>query len=423
MLSRHDFSVTTADCGEMALELLDQNKYDMIISDVRMPGISGIETMQEALKIKESMPILMVTAFPDIKDAVNAVKHGAVNYLEKPIDLDELLSVVSRATGLDLEKKSHIEYDLPDNVIAESAAIKHVLKEASFVAPTESRVLITGESGTGKEVVAELIHNWSDKKGLPFIKINCAAIPENLLESELFGHEKGAFTGAVAKRVGRFEEADNGTIFLDEIGEVPMPLQAKLLRILQDGTFQRVGSNAEIKTTARIIAATNRNLEEEIAKGNFREDLFYRLNIFELYLPPLRERKSDILPLATSFAQTFAGGNARFSSTVSTLLTIYDWPGNIRELKNVMERATLMSRGSIIIPEHLPNRIIKENKVSAKPDMTSATKIEDMERVLILQALRENDGNRTEAAKSLGIGRRTLQYKLKKIEDDGYSIK
>jgi len=416
-LTRHHFNVTSADCGEKALQLLRNRKFDMMISDVRMPGISGIETMTEALKINESMPILMVTAFPDIKDAVNAVKHGAVNYLEKPIDLDELYAVVSRATGVIVDTEECSSYDHPEGVVARSSLMKQALKEASFVAPTESRVLITGESGTGKEVISQLIHKWSGKSDQPFVKVNCAAIPENLLESELFGHEKGAFTGAVAQRIGRFEEASQGTIFLDEIGEVPMPLQAKLLRVLQDGTFQRVGSNKEFKTTARIIAATNRNLEDEIEKGNFREDLFYRLNIFELFLAPLRERKDDILPLATQFAQQFSGGNARFSASVSTILSIYEWPGNVRELQNAMERATLMARGSMIMPEHLPQRVTKENP-NAVAQSSSSTKIEDMERILILQALRDNNDNRTEAAKALGIGRRTLQYKLKKIEDD-----
>ena len=297
-----------------------------------------------------------------------------------------------------------------------------VLRDASLIAPSESRVLITGESGVGKEVLADVIHAWSSRSAAPLVKINCAAIPETLLESELFGHEKGAFTGAAARRIGRFEMADGGTVFLDEIAEMSPQLQAKLLRVTQDGQFQRVGSNTEIRTNTRIVAASNRNLEEEVKNGRFREDLFYRLNVVELNIPPLRERREDILPLASHFIMELTQGRARFSAAVTQCLERYPWPGNVRELRNAMERASLLSRGELILPEHLPARVSAVAEHTSAVEPADAERLEEIERQAIFQALRKHEFNRTEAAKALGISRRALLYKLQHLRELGYEV-
>jgi two-component system response regulator AtoC len=274
----------------------------------------------------------------------------------------------------------------------------------------------------GKEVLADVIHAWSARAKGPLVKVNCAAIPETLLETELFGHEKGAFTSAVAQRIGRFEEADGGTIFLDEIGDMSPPLQAKLLRVTQNGCFNRVGSNRELQTNARILAATNKNLEEKVKSGGFREDLFYRLNVVELNIPSLRERTEDILPLASHFVAQFSQGKARFSAAVSDGLVRYSWPGNVRELRNAMERAALLSRGEMILPEHLPARVrgqVEQPTIAEAPD---AQRLEEIERQAILQALGEHHHNRTETAKALGISRRALIYKLQRFREQGFEV-
>jgi len=283
-------------------------------------------------------------------------------------------------------------------------------------------VLITGESGVGKEIVADVIHAWSPRAAGPLVKVNCAAIPETLLESELFGHEKGSFTGAHAQRIGRFEQANEGTILLDEIAEMSSPLQAKLLRVTQDGCFQRVGSNREVHTNARILAASNRVLDDEVKAGRFREDLFYRLNVVELNVPPLRERREDILPLAGRFIEEFTSGRARFSDTVSACLERYPWPGNVRELRNAMERAVLLSRSELILPEHLPARVREAARLPAAAPAGDAQQLEEIERQAILQALRQHKSNRTETAKALGISRRALIYKLQRFRELGYSV-
>ncbi len=300
-----------------------------------------------------------------------------------------------------------------------------VFHDASLVAPSESRVLITGESGVGKEVVADVIHAWSGRASGPLIKVNCAAIPENLLESELFGHEKGAFTGALRQKPGRFEAADGGTIFLDEIADMSPPLQAKLLRVTQEGRFNRVGSNNEIRVNARLLAATNKRLEEEVAAGRFRGDLFYRLNVFELNIPPLRERPEDILPLAGAFIAEFTQGRARFSSAVIDCLPRYSWPGNVRQLRNAMERAALLSRGELILPEHLTAQVRAaglEPAPGPAPEPPDSQRLGEIERQAIFAALRKHDFNRTETAKALGISRRALLYKLQRFRELGYDV-
>jgi DNA-binding NtrC family response regulator len=366
----------------------------------------------------------MVTAHADIRDAVGAMRDGAVNYLSKPIDLDELLSSVRQAAGL--SKTAPLKFSelrkLPPHIIAVSPLMEALFRDCALIAGSESRVLITGESGVGKEAVADVIHAWSPRAGGPLVKLNCAAIPENLLESELFGHEKGAFTGAVAQRIGRFQMADSGTIFLDEIAELTSALQAKLLRVAQDGRFQRIGSNAEIHVNARILAASNRNLEEEVKSGRFREDLFYRLNVVELNVPPLRERAEDILPLAHHFLNEFTQGRAKLSSAATACLSRYSWPGNVRELRNAMERASLLSRGELIMPEHLPARIRPASAPVVSVDQAAVEHLEEIEYQAVLQMLRKQDYNRTATAKALDISRRALIYKLQRMRERGFDV-
>jgi DNA-binding NtrC family response regulator len=423
-LSSQGFDTVPVSSGERALEVLRQQKINMMISDVRMPGLTGLETLRLARKEHGSFPILLVTAFADVRDAVGAMRDGAVNYLSKPIDLDELLASVRQATGL--SHHAPLKFDagklLPPNIVAASPLMQTLFRDVSLIAASESRVLITGESGVGKEVIADVIHLWSPRSAGRLVKVNCAAIPETLLESELFGHEKGAFTGAVAQRIGRFEMADGGTIFLDEIADMAPQLQAKLLRVAQDGRFQRIGSNAEIHVNARILAATNRNLEEEVKAGRFREDLFYRLNVVELNVPPLRERREDILPLATQLLAEFTQGRARLSSSVADCLESYAWPGNVRELRNAMERAALLSRGDLIVAEHLPARIRPESRSVARVEPMDAGKLEEIQAQAVLLALRKNDFNRTATAKALGISRRALIYKLQRLRELGQNV-
>ena len=430
VLSSQKYQILTAASGEQALELFrEPQRIDMMISDVRMTGISGLETLRRVRGLRPTLPVLLVTAYADIRDAVVAMRDGAVNYLEKPINLDELLSNVRHALGLGATPRPESGYhvELPENVVCLSPQMREVIREVTFVAPSETRVLITGESGVGKEVVADLIHGLSPRAKGPLVKVNCAAIPETLLESELFGHEKGAFTGATNSRVGRFEEAEGGTIMLDEIGEMSPALQAKLLRVTQDGSFQRVGSSGTRRTNARLVASTNRDLEKEVEAGRFREDLFFRLNVVEIYVPPLRERREDILPLANQFASQFSKGRPRFSPAAVSCLELYNWPGNVRELRNAMERAILMARGELILPEHLPRRVqsavAHESAAAGENGKAAATpSMEEVERAVILQTLRANHYNRSETARALGLSRRTLLYKIQRFREQGYPV-
>jgi DNA-binding NtrC family response regulator len=418
------FETVLAESGERALERLPTGKYSMMISDVRMPGLSGLETLRRVRQDFPTLPVLLVTAYADIREAVVAMRDGALNYLAKPIDLDELLATVRQATGIAPAATLQLgaEKNLPPNVIAKSPLTVALFQQVALIAPSEARVFITGESGTGKEVVADVLHTWSARATGKIIKVNCAAIPETLLESELFGHEKGAFTGASAMRIGRFEEADGGTIFLDEIAEMSPPLQAKLLRVMQDGKFQRVGSNREIHTNARIIAASNRDLEAEVKSGRFREDLYYRLNVVELNLPPLRERREDILPLANLFVTEFTRNRARLAEATADCLRNYSWPGNVRELRNAIERAVLLSQSELILPDHLPAKL-REAAKSAAPALTLDTQtMDEIERHAILTALQQHKSNRTETAKALGISRRALLYKLQRLRQQGFQF-
>ena len=425
-LAANGLRVGTAASGEEALAAVDAQTPAMMISDVRMPGISGLDLLRRVREKAPGLPVLLVTAYADIRDAVGAMRDGAVDYLEKPIDLDELLTAVHAALGMEsTASPQDLEVPpLPSGIIARSAQIFDVFREAALVAPSETRVLLTGESGAGKEVVADVIHAWSPRAKGPLVKVNCAAIPEALLESELFGHEKGAFTGATGQRLGRFEQAHGGTILLDEIGEMSPALQSKLLRVTQDGTFQRVGANEERRSDARILAATNRNLDTEVEEGRFREDLFYRLNVMEIYVPPLRERPPDVIALANHFADEFAKGKARFSPRAIACIEGYAWPGNVRELRNAMERAALLARGGVILPEHLPKRLQQAGAASAGETCAPppGNRMEDIERGAILRALREKDYNRTETARTLGISRRALTYKLRAYREQGHDV-
>jgi DNA-binding NtrC family response regulator len=418
------FETVLADSGRRALELLPDGRFDMMISDVRMPGLTGLETLRLVRQQFPTLPVLLVTAYADIREAVVAMRDGALNYLAKPIDLDELLATVRQATGATRSGPMELGagQKLPPHIVAHSPLTAALFQQVALIAPSETRVLITGESGTGKEVVADMLHEWSARAHGPLVKVNCAAIPETLLESELFGHERGAFTGATAQRIGRFEEADGGTIFLDEIAEMSPSLQAKLLRVIQDGKFQRIGSNREIHTDARLLAATNRNLEDEVKAGRFREDLFYRLNVVELNLPPLRDRREDILPLANLFVGQLARTRTRLAEATTVCLQNYPWPGNVRELRNAIERAVLLSRSELLLPEHLPTKVRESVKAAVPASALDAQPLDDLERQAILAALAQHKFNRTETAKALGISRRALIYKLQRFRQMGLPV-
>ncbi|MDO8542638.1 MAG: sigma-54 dependent transcriptional regulator [Opitutaceae bacterium] len=423
-LQAHGYETQSAASGEEALQRLADQPFAMMISDVRMPGMSGLETLRRARQKQMALPVLLVTAFADIRTAVSAMRDGAVNYLAKPIDLAELIATVRLALNPANAAVAAPADDLPlpAGVIAVSPLTRAMFRDVAAIAPAETRVLITGESGTGKEVVADLIHAWSRRARQPLVKVNCPAIPENLLESELFGHEKGAFAGAEQRRIGRLEEAKDGTVFLDEIGDLPFALQPKLLSVINAGTFHRMGSSRDLHTDARLLAATSRDLEAQIAAGRFREDLFYRLNVMEIHVPALRERPEDILPLAMHFIAQFSTQKPRFSATVSASLTRYRWPGNVREMRNAMERAALLSRGDIVLPEHLPARILAATKEGAAASEGDVQRLEEIEREAILKALRKNHYNRTETAKELAISRRALTYKLQRMRAEGMPI-
>ncbi|HAP56769.1 MAG: sigma-54 dependent transcriptional regulator [Sphaerochaeta sp.] len=417
--------------GRQAWEIINKTGVDLVITDLRMPNMSGEELLKKIISAYPRMPVIILTGHGTIETAVQAMRSGAVDFFTKPVDLDRLSLVVKKAlsdTDLYAEHerlKEEVEQlrarNRYDRIIGKSQKMVELMDTVSQVAPTKASVLITGESGVGKELVADAIHELSNRSKGPFIKVHCAALTASLLESELFGHEKGSFTGAVKEKKGRFELADGGTIFLDEIGEIDAQTQVKLLRVLQERQFERVGGEKPISVDVRIVCATNRDLPKEIEKGNFREDLYYRLNVVHLDVPPLRERKDDIPLLMTSFLQQFNQENGRsieaFSNQARRALLAYDWPGNIRELRNCIESAVVLARTTVIEVEDLPSHIGKTQNtgsVSLEVGITLA----EAEKQLIISTLAMCAGNKTKAAEILGIGRKTLHRKLQEYHID-----
>lgn len=428
-LRKQGYRPDTAENGRIALEKFKTGSFDLVLTDQRMPEMEGLQLLKEIKRLNPETVVVIMTAFGSVSSAVAAMKEGAYDYLTKPIDLDELLLLIHRIEKeINLRRENRLlreqlrEKFKVDFIVSNSRPMEEALNLVGRVAPSQATVLILGESGTGKELIARAIHYASPRAEKPFIKVNCAALPETLLESELFGHEKGAFTGAVAKRIGRFEQADQGSIFLDEIGDLSLPLQMKLLRVLQEKEFERVGSNQTIKVDVRVIAATNRNLEEAIKKGTFREDLYYRLNVVTITLPPLRERKEDIPLLIEHFLKKYSAQNKKevvgLSKEAHELLRQYDYPGNVRELENIIERAVVLCPGKIITVNELPLNIREYNLAEFyekdQQGRSLPKMLEDIERQMISKALKNNDGVQTRAAAELGISERVLRYKMKK---------
>ena len=412
-----EYEVVTAANGLEASQLLSHRGFSLVITDERMPDMGGIELIRWMREKSPETPVIVLTAYGSVETAVEAIKLGAEEYLTKPLKSPEELRLIvgkvlrSRAMrDRSLLYQEETEASLPLDVVAESESMKQVFRLAEQVAQQPTTVLLTGESGTGKEVVARFIHLRSQRRDRSFVAINCAAITETLLESELFGHEKGAFTGAIQNRRGRFELADGGTLFLDEIAEMGAGLQAKLLRVLQEQQFQRIGSDRTMTVDVRVIAATNKDLAQSIADKSFREDLFYRLNVFPIHIPPLRERRNDILPLARAFAKKISGRLGRpaplLSPEVCEVLRSHEWPGNARELANAVERALIVSQADAIEADDLPLK-------PATARLERPGLLAQIERTAILESLARNKGDRRAASEELGISLRTLQYRLK----------
>ncbi len=428
-LRKEGFEVDGVGSGREALQRLRESVYDIALIDYKMPELDGLQTLREIRRLSPELPVVMMTAYGTVETAVASMKEGALDYLTKPIDLDELLLIFEKVLERSrlIHENKLLKAQLKErytfkHIIYQSPKMEEVMNLVARVAPSSSTVLIRGESGTGKELIANAIHYASPRAEKPFVKVSCSAIPETLLESELFGHEKGAFTGALQRRIGRFEEASEGTLFLDEIGELSPVLQVKLLRVLQEREFQRLGSNLTLKTEARVIAATHRNLEEAMKRGEFREDLYYRLNVISIFIPPLRERKEDIPPLIDYFLKKYSQLNQKkvtnLSQEARMLLLRYSYPGNVRELENMIERAVVLCRGEIITTQDLPfhlqdEKSEKEWESLGKPK-TLPESLEELEKDLILKALRDHQGVQTKAAESLGISERVLRYKIKK---------
>jgi two-component system NtrC family response regulator len=436
LLKEEGFEIFTAESGEKGLQIARENDLDLIITDMRMPGMDGLELLKTVKSFNQDLPVIMVTAFGEVEKAVVAMKAGAYNYLAKPFSNDELLVNIRKAVehyslvreNLRLRDEARVRYGFA-SIVGKNDRMQEIYNLIEKVAPTPASVLITGESGTGKELVSRAIHINSPRENGPFISVNCAALPETLLESELFGHEKGAFTGAASLRKGRFELADSGTLFLDEIGDIPLPLQAKLLRVLQERSFERVGGNKTIKVDVRIITATNKELKDEVEKGRFREDFFYRLNVVHIHLPPLRERADDIPMLTEHFVSKFAEvlnrPNLQVSMEALRFLVSLPWEGNVRELENTIERAAILCSGDIIKPEdvHPEMSNIKEDEQwtpdiniekMIPPNLPLPEVLSGVEEQMLKRALEDANFIQTRAAENLGITKSLLQYKLKK---------
>ncbi|HUU50658.1 MAG TPA: sigma-54 dependent transcriptional regulator [Nitrospinota bacterium] len=433
MLKREGHHVSSTGKGEEAIGLIRKETFDLVITDIRMPRFDGQRILKEVKAVDSEVPVIMITAFASTESVLDAMREGAYDYISKPFKTDEIKMIVRKVLERKkLEKetrdlKGHLRPDYgPTNIVGKSEKMMQIYKTMGKIADSDVTVLITGESGTGKELVAKAIHYNSNRVGKPFMAINCGAIPTELLESELFGHHKGSFTGAVTDKKGLFEIADGGTLFLDEIGVTPLPLQPKLLRALQEKEFKRVGGTKDIKIDVRIIAATNKNLKKAIKDGSFREDLFYRLNIVSIDIPPLRERKEDIPQLVEFLIQKFTqrtGTQKEISPEAIKLLIKYEWPGNVRELENTIERIVALERDRLITPESLPH-FVKEEKEEAKEELEKIKLSEgrinlekvlaDTEKRLLLAAIKEAKGVRKKAAELLGLSFRSMRYRLKK---------
>ena len=430
-LAKQGHEVFPAASGAEALAHVKDRQVDLVLSDCRMPGMSGPELLLGIKAVNPEVPLILMTAYGTVETAVQAMKDGAADYLTKPLDLEELLLRLARVAEQsrlrsevrDLQARL-VERHRLEGIIGESGRMQEVLALAKRVAPSNATVLIRGESGTGKELIARAIHFNSPRAGGPLVNLNCAALPEQLLESELFGHEKGAFTGAVAQRKGRFEQADGGSIFLDEIGDLSPTLQVKLLRVLQERQFERVGGNRTLTVDVRVLAATHRDLERAMREGTFRDDLYYRLNVVTIQIPPLRERREDISLLLDHFLRKFAAKNRRdvtgLTAAARDALLKYDYPGNVRELENIVERAILLCRGRVIDLEDLPATVRPGQRSAGEPlpkDLPGV--LADIERQAIESALDRSGGVQTQAAAALGISERVLRYKMKKYGLEG----
>jgi two-component system response regulator HydG len=431
LLRKEGFEVTTAQGGKAGLDQIRSGNHDIVLTDVRMPQVTGLDILQAAKEQDGMTPVILMTAQASLQTAVAAVNAGAFYYIQKPFSNDELLAILRRACEFrqirvenrqlkqDIRRKDRTTVARP---IGKSRRFMDVLRLAEVVAPTDSTVLIQGESGTGKEVIARYIHNLSGRADGPFLSINCGALPENLLESELFGHVKGSFTGAVRDKQGLFAAARGGTFFLDEVGEMPASLQIKLLRVLQEREVIPVGATETIPVDVRIVAATNRDLEEEVRRGHFRSDLFYRLNVIALELPSLRDRRDDLVLLIDHFFQDMATERESpakaLSSEALDAVMVYDWPGNVRELQNALEHAVVLSKGSLIEPGALPERITRRRREPLVAERSSPNpSLEVIERAYIMWVLQAEGGNKTRAAEVLGIDPSTLYRKLSRYEE------
>lgn len=420
------YEVLEADDGDQVLSILEDHEVDLVLMDLKMQRMDGLEAIKLLQKNGRPEPVVVITAFSSVESAVEAMKHGAMDYVTKPVDIESLKLTVIRALDFEalrgeneeLKKRLGEQFDFR-NIIGRSPAMEKVFETLSLVAPSDATVLINGESGTGKELIASALHHNSKRKDKPFVKLNCAALNENLLESELFGHEKGAFTGADNRRKGRFETAARGTLFLDEIGDMSAQTQAKILRVLQEGELERLGGSETIKVDVRLVAATNKDLSNMVQEGSFRQDLFFRLSVVPIELPPLRERIEDIPALADFFLKRYTKKNQKdirgFHPQALMLLARYSWPGNIRELENSIERAVILCPGEQITPKELPPQMLPDDFETAAMISTpqEGLSLKDVEREAIRTTLEQVDGNRSRTARILGIARQTLINKIK----------